>query len=433
MNGIARRASARNTRPAKAKRTQLRSAVTLAGGTKDGRRNQSRVDIDAADRTRATLDSLPDLLFEVGLDGLIYDCHTRRTDLLAMPKESFVGKYFFDLVPDGVSEACVSAMAEAGAKGWSVGRRYSLPLPDGERWFELSVAPRTGAGNQSKVFILIARDITERKLAEVELDMHRNHLEQLVEERTLALSIAKEAAETASRAKSIFLSNVSHELRTPMTAIIGMTDLAIRRATDPRLAEMLGTVRKSADQLMGLIKNILDVTSVEAGHLTLEQNNFTLARVIDKVRSLFSPEAKKKGLGLSVRAEPALADLPLKGDPLRLEQVLLTLVDNAIKFTAEGSVSVELTLAQEHSHDVQLRFEVRDTGIGVSPEDQKRLFKLFEQGDGSLTRLYGGTGIGLWLCKHLIGLMDGTIGAHSAAGAGSTFWFTVRLIKAHPG
>ncbi|MBK7849289.1 MAG: response regulator [Zoogloea sp.] len=275
-----------------------------------------------------------------------------------------------------------------------------------------------------------ARDITERKHLDAELALHRQHLEDLVVERTAALSIAKEVAESASRAKSAFLANMSHELRTPLNGIMGMTDLALRRATDVKQIDQLQKVKQASDHLLAVINDILDISKIEAERLTLESVDFTLRDVLDTLTGLMTPAATAKGLGLTVDVPPALAEQGFVGDPVRLGQILLNLVSNAVKFTHQGGVTVRVLPPEEEGRSVMLRFEVRDTGIGIPAEDRKRLFLAFEQSDNSTTRKYGGTGLGLAISKRLTQLMGGTIGVESVPGAGSLFWFTVHLLVA---
>jgi signal transduction histidine kinase len=268
-----------------------------------------------------------------------------------------------------------------------------------------------------------------RDLANAELKSYQDHLEQLVDERTTALSLAKEAAEAANRAKSTFLANMSHELRTPMNAIMGMTGLALRRAEDPRLIDQLGKIDNASRHLLAVINDILDISKIEADRLTLELRNFNLGEVLENLTSLIGYKAGGKGLKLHIDLQPALAGLALRGDPLRLGQMLLNYTANAIKFTEQGSITVRIRPVEDTPDTVMLRFEVTDTGIGIAPEDQKRLFAAFEQADGSMTRKYGGTGLGLAISKRLAGLMGGDVGVESRPGAGSTFWFTARLGK----
>jgi PAS domain S-box-containing protein len=278
--------------------------------------------------------------------------------------------------------------------------------------------------------VSLVQDITERKRAEEELEQHRHHLEKLVEERTTALSIAKEAAEAANRAKSTFLANMSHELRTPMNAIMGMTSMALKHAADPKLIDQLGKVDNASKHLLHVINDILDISKIEAERMVLEQTNFRFGTVLGNLRSLIGQKVSEKGLELRTELAPEVASLSLLGDPLRLGQILLNLTGNALKFTERGSITLRTVLQHETADDVLLRCEVQDTGIGISPEDRKKLFTAFEQADSSMTRKYGGTGLGLAISKRLAKMMGGEIGVDSTVGQGSTFWFTVRLRKA---
>jgi signal transduction histidine kinase/ActR/RegA family two-component response regulator len=245
-----------------------------------------------------------------------------------------------------------------------------------------------------------------------------------------ALETARDQAEAASRAKSTFLANMSHELRTPMNAIMGMTDLALRHATEPKLRDQLGKVTQASQHLLHVINDILDISKIEAERLTLEHVTFKLGEVLENLVSLIGHKVMDKGLKLRVDLSPEVARLTLLGDPLRIGQILLNFSGNALKFTAAGSITLRARLTEESQRDVLLRFEVEDTGIGITTEDQKRLFTAFEQADGSMTRKYGGTGLGLAISKRLVNMMGGEVGVASQPGSGSTFWFTVRLGKA---
>ena len=297
------------------------------------------------------------------------------------------------------------------------------------RMLESNASPIFSALGELNGFIGIDRDITERVVAEQELKRHRDHLEELVVQRTADLSLAKEVAEAANRAKSTFLANMSHELRTPMNGIIGMAELALRRAEEPKVREYIGKVISSSRHLLEIINDILDLTRIEADRLILENRRFTLGVQLSALLELIRQAAAHKGIDFGLSFPDAVAQTQLNGDPLRLGQVLLNLGMNAVKFTERGSVQIAISKIGETADKATLRFEVRDTGIGIDREAQHRLFNSFEQADNSMTRRYGGTGLGLTICRQLVRLMGGDIGVSSVLGKGSTFWFIVTLDK----
>ncbi len=272
-------------------------------------------------------------------------------------------------------------------------------------------------------FLSIMENITERKRIGQELDQYRHHLEKLVAERTAELEAAKTAAEAASLAKSTFLANMSHEIRTPMNAIIGMTHLLARDITEPRQQMRLTRVSDAAQNLLGIINDILDLSKIEAGCMSLEATDFGLAKVIDDVGNLMRDRAMDKEVRWQVEIDPQLP-LHLHGDPLRLGQVLMNFASNAVKFTEVGSVTLSVNqILAANDERLWVRFAVRDTGIGLRAEDAARLFQPFEQADSSTTRRYGGTGLGLAIVKRIADLMEGRCGVESMPGQGSTFWF----------
>lgn len=272
-------------------------------------------------------------------------------------------------------------------------------------------------------------DVTERQRNEAELKRYRESLEELVASRTAALSIAKEAAEAANRAKSSFLANMSHELRTPMNAIIGMTHLLRRNNADPTQIDRLNKIGVAADHLLGLLNDVLDLSKIDAERLTLEKAPFRLNGIVDNLRSLVHDKAQAKGLQVAFEIDAGLGERELLGDVLRLQQILINLIDNAVKFTERGRIGLAINALSETADRVELRLVVSDSGIGIAPEHCDKIFSPFEQADASSTRRHGGSGLGLAIVRQLIRLMDGEIEVDSTPGKGTTFTLTVGFDK----
>ena len=295
----------------------------------------------------------------------------------------------------------------------------------GNRHVERYVAPLHINGNlRGQVFNF--REVTERRRAADALQRLNESLESRILVRTQELEGATHLAQAASRAKGDFLSNMSHEIRTPMNAVIGLAFLALKTDPTPKQRDYLEKIHRSGQHLLGIVNDILDFSKIESGKLALEETDFKLSSVFDSIACVSTETAKGKGLNLAFEIEPSLSRA-LRGDPLRLGQVLLNYVGNAIKFTAQGEVRVRAMTQQRFETESLIRIEVQDTGIGLSELKIAQLFQSFHQVDTSTTRKYGGTGLGLAVCKQLAELMGGEVGVASQPGQGSVFWFTSRV------
>jgi PAS domain S-box-containing protein len=318
--------------------------------------------------------------------------------------------------------------ALSGGNSWK--GEFINKRKDGGVYVEFAnVTPIRQTDGRITHYVAVKEDITEKKRLGEELDQHRHHLQELVEQRTKQLTAAQERAEAANRAKSAFLANMSHEIRTPMNAIIGLTHLLRRAGPTPEQAVRLIKIDGAAQHLLSIINDILDLSKIEAGRVQLESTDFHLAAILDNIRSLIADQASAKGLAIEIdtRGVPAC----LRGDPTRLRQALLNYAGNAVKFTDRGAITLRARLLEDDGENLLVRFEVQDMGIGIAADKLAQLFRAFEQADASTTRKYGGTGLGLTITRRLASLMGGEAGVDSTEGRGSTFWLTARLQRGH--
>jgi len=378
---------------------------------------------------QSVIDNTPAIIFARDLEGRYLIANRSFAETLDTNSAAIVGKTVGDLFPADMAAQMISSDRDVSALREPMIREESLPhVAPGRTYLAASFALRDSAGLIGGVGG-IATDITERKQAELELDLYRHNLERLVAERTSELAASKEAAESATQAKSAFLANMSHEIRTPMNAIVGLTYLLRRTSRIPDEQEKLRKISDAAQHLLSIINDILDISKIESGKLTLEETDFDLdSLLVSRVFNLVSDRAQAKGLEIIFDIDPT-APQSLRGDPMRFSQLILNYTSNAIKFTEQGTIILRARMVEESATSILLHFEVRDSGLGIDPEQLPRLFETFQQSDSTTTRKYGGTGLGLAINRHLAELMGGEVGAESQPGVGSTFWFTARLRK----
>lgn len=341
-------------------------------------------------------------------------------------REEVIGKNPKLLKSGKTPNATYVAMWNALGNGETWKGEFINCRKDGSEYIEFAIiTPLRLADGTVTNYVAVKEDVTEKKRIGDELDQHRFHLQEIVEQRTEELVKARQEADAANQAKSSFLANMSHEIRTPMNAIIGLTHLLRCAGATAAQIERLDKIDGAGRHLLSIINDILDLSKIESGKLQLESTDFHLSGILQNIDSIIGETARSKGI--EVLIDEGDVPLLLKGDPTRLRQALLNYASNAVKFTDTGSVTLRAKLLEQDGDALLVRFEVQDTGIGLSAEAISKLFRVFEQADSSITRKYGGTGLGLAITQRLAHMMGGEVGVESKLGKGSTFWIAVRL------
>lgn len=361
---------------------------------------------------RTVIDNVPDFIYAKDVNGRFVVANLAVGRNLGMAPDQLLGKHDFDLFPHDIAKVFHEDEQALIRSGRPLIDREEIVVDSTGQQHDILSSKIPVCDDRGRVtgLVGIGRDVTLRTRMVAEM------------------RAAREAAETANRSKSEFLANMSHEIRTPINGVLGMAELLLDTSLDHTQRDYARTIHESGKALLTVINDILDFSKIEAGKLDIEQVDLDLRNTVEDVARMIAFQAHRKRLELTLDIDPALPSA-VKGDPGRLRQILTNLGGNAVKFTAAGEVAIEAKVLESDSDGTRVRFQVRDTGIGIPADRIDRLFQPFSQVDASTTRQFGGTGLGLSIVRRLVDLMDGECGVTSTPGSGSTFWFTLRFAK----
>jgi PAS domain S-box-containing protein len=391
--------------------------------------NQSETQLRAQERAeqfRFLAEALPNLVWSFDADGRCMYANRRWTEYTGRTLDELTGHGWVSaLHPDDRADT-MDTWSKAVREGSIFDVEHRIRSASGDwHWFKTRGTPVRDESQQVVYWVGTCTDIEDQKRAAEDLEsrvsMRTSELEKLARD----LQVARDRAIEASSLKSKFVANISHEIRTPMSGVLGMSELLLTCNLDPEAKELANYIYSSAKSLLDVVNDLLDFSKLEAGKVSITRMRFVVAKVVDEVVNTTKKSASQKSLDFDIDVPEDLPDV--FGDPIRIRQILLNLVHNAIKFTAHGGIKIKVREQNRTKNTVIVRFEVTDTGIGINSDAAKLLFNPFEQADGSTTRKYGGTGLGLSICQSLVKLMLGEIGFTSEEGVGSTFWFWVPL------
>ena len=378
---------------------------------------------DSEMRARAMLQALPDMMFRVGCDGTLLDYKAEKKSLAVFANQFVINGNFLDFLPHDFALLLKQKITEALENQSLITLEYEDGDASASYFFEIRIA---SCGHDEVT--MIVREITERKRNEAEIQAHRNHLEELVEERTSQLAAAKNAAEAANVAKGAFLANISHEMRTPMHQMGGLISLIKRESLSPKQTDHLSKLNFTTQRMTRLVETVLEVTKIEANKFEMTEAPIVIDQLLNNLVSTLNEQASSKGLQLVTENQASQSEFI--GDQQHIRLALFNYVENAIRFTESGCVRVIVSTVEDSDDNSLLKFTVEDTGIGISAEVIPQLFQLFQQADNSMTRKFGGTGAGLYITKRIAQLMGGDAGCTSQLAQGSIFWFTIQLKNA---